>query len=107
MNTIMKNKYNFYGLCNRVQFPLYFIMIWRGIKIALGAKDKTGCLIATGIVSMFLFHVLENIGMNLGIMPVAGIPLPFISFGGTAMVANLSAIGIISNIWIRHQKILF
>jgi rod shape determining protein RodA len=86
---------------------LYFIMIWRGIKIALWAKDKTGCLIATGVVSMLFFHVMENIGMNLGIMPVAGIPLPFISFGGTAMVVNLAAIGILSNIWIHHQKILF
>jgi rod shape determining protein RodA len=86
---------------------LYFLMIWRSVKIAYQAKDKTGCLIATGVVSMFLFHVMENIGMNMGIMPIAGIPLPFISFGGTAMVANLIAIGLILNIWVHHQKIMF
>lgn len=86
---------------------LYFLMIWRGFKIAYQAKDKTGCLIATGIISMLLFHVMENIGMNMGIMPIAGIPLPFISFGGTAMVANLMAVGLLLNIWVHHQKILF
>jgi rod shape determining protein RodA len=86
---------------------LYFLMIWRGVRIAYQAKDKTGCLIATGIISMFLFHVTENIGMNMGMMPVAGIPLPFISFGGTAMVVNIIAIGILSNIWVHHQTIMF
>ncbi len=86
---------------------LYFIFIWRGLRIASLAKEENGCLIATGITAMFLFHVLENIGMNMGIMPVAGIPLPFISFGGTSMVINLVSIGFIANIWIRHQKISF
>ncbi|HBF37117.1 MAG TPA: rod shape-determining protein RodA, partial [Firmicutes bacterium] len=103
--SVLSEELGFIGSFGIIFF--YFLMIWHEIKISLQAKDKTGCLIATGIVSMFLFHVMENIGMNLGIMPVAGIPLPFISFGGTAMVANLSAIGIISNIWIHHQKIMF
>lgn len=86
---------------------LFFTLIWRGIRIALQAKDKTGSLIAVGIVAMLLFHILENAGMNIGLMPITGIPLPFISFGGTAMIANLLAMGLLSNIWARHQKIMF
>jgi rod shape determining protein RodA len=86
---------------------LYFILIWRGTRIAYQARDKTGSLIATGIISMFLFHVLENVGMNMGIMPITGIPLPFISSGGSAMIANLIGVGILVNIWARRQKIMF
>ena len=86
---------------------LYFTLIWRGIRIAFQAKDKTGSLIATGIVAMFLFHIMENAGMNMGIMPITGIPLPFISYGGSSMVSNLVAISLLSNIWARHQKIMF
>jgi len=86
---------------------LFFNLIWRGIRIAVQAKDKTDTLIAVGLLAMLLFHVLENIGMNLGIMPIAGIPLPFISFGGTAMITNLIAIGILSSIWVHRQGIMF
>lgn len=86
---------------------LFFTLIWRGIRIGYQARDKTGTIIAVGIVSMFLFHVLENIGMNMGIMPITGIPLPFISSGGSSMIANLAAIGILVNIWARRQKIMF
>lgn len=86
---------------------LYFTLIWRGFRIGFQAKDKTGSIIATGVVSMFLFHILENVGMNIGIMPITGIPLPFLSFGGTAMIVNIVAVSILSNIWARHQKIMF
>jgi rod shape determining protein RodA len=86
---------------------LYFTLIWRGFRIGFQAKDKTGSVIATGIVSMLLFHILENVGMNIGIMPITGIPLPFLSFGGSAMIANIVAVSILSNIWARHQKIMF
>ena len=86
---------------------LYFTIFWRGIRIAFQARDKTGTLIATGIVSLFLFHVLENVGMNIGVMPITGIPLPFISFGGTSMITSLIGISLLSNIWAHHQKILF
>ncbi|NLC54212.1 MAG: FtsW/RodA/SpoVE family cell cycle protein, partial [Firmicutes bacterium] len=71
------------------------------------AKDKNGVLVAAGIMAMFLFHILENIGMNIGIMPITGIPLPFISSGGSSMITNLLAIGFLENIWIRRQKLLF
>lgn len=86
---------------------LFFTLIWRGVRIAYQARDKTGSIIAIGIIAMFLFHILENVGMNMGIMPITGIPLPFISSGGSSMLANLVATGILINIWARRQKIMF
>ena len=86
---------------------LFFTIIWRGMKIALHAKDRAGAIIATGVLAMFLFHILENIGMNIGIMPITGIPLPFISSGGSSMISSLVAVGLLLNIWARHQRIMF
>jgi len=86
---------------------LFFTLIWRAVRIVYQARDKTGTIMAAGIMAMFLFHVLENIGMNIGIMPITGIPLPFISYGGTSMITNLLAVGILVNIWARRQKIMF
>jgi len=86
---------------------LYFLLLYRGVKIATAAKDSFGRLAATGIVTMLVFHILVNIGMNIGIMPVTGIPLPLFSYGGSAMLTNLAAIGLLENIYARRQKILF
>ncbi|HHV72419.1 MAG TPA: rod shape-determining protein RodA [Clostridia bacterium] len=86
---------------------LFFIIIWRGIKIAGRAKDMYGVLIAIGITSMFFFHVFENVGMALGIMPITGIPLPFVSYGGSAMFTNALSLGLLLNIYFRRQKIRF
>lgn len=86
---------------------LFFTLVWRGIRISYQARDKTGSIIGVGIVAMFLFHILENVGMNMGIMPITGIPLPFITSGGSSMIANLIAVGLLLNIWARRQKIMF
>lgn len=86
---------------------LYLLLIWRGLKIAMQARDKEGSLMAVGIVSMIFFHVFENVGMNIGIMPITGIPLPFISAGGSSMIANLIGVGILLNIWARRSSSLF
>jgi rod shape determining protein RodA len=86
---------------------LFFTLVWRGVRIAYQARDKAGTLTAIGIIAMFLFHIMENVGMNMGIMPITGIPLPFISSGGSSMIANLVSIGILINIWARRQKIMF
>jgi rod shape determining protein RodA len=86
---------------------LFLIVAWRGLKISQQAKERYGSLIAVGIMAMFLFHVLENAGMNMGMMPITGIPQPFISSGGSSMMANLFAVGFLENIWARRQKILF
>ena len=90
-----------------ILLALFFTLIWRGLRIAYQAKDKYGSLIATGVLSMFLFHVMENIGMNLGIMPITGIPLPFISSGASSMTAYLWGVGLLENVWVRRQKIMF
>ncbi|MGE5560643.1 MAG: rod shape-determining protein RodA [Chloroflexota bacterium] len=86
---------------------LYFFIVYRSIRIAASARDLFGSLIATGIVAMFIFHILTNIGMTTGIMPVTGIPLPLMSYGGTSMLINCLAIGMLEGIHMRRQKILF
>jgi rod shape determining protein RodA len=73
----------------------------------MASQDLFGSLIATGIVSMFLFHIVENIGMTMGIMPVTGLPLPFVSYGGSNMLTNMIALGILLNIYVRRKKIIF
>lgn len=86
---------------------LFFILVYRGVRIASKAWDMFGTLLATGIVSMIVFHLLVNIGMTAGIMPITGIPLPLFSYGGSSMLANLTAVGILLNINLRRQKLMF
>jgi rod shape determining protein RodA len=86
---------------------LYFILLYRGVKIAGAARDNFGTLLATGITSMLTFHVLVNVGMTAGIMPVTGIPLPLMSYGVSSLTTNMVSIGILLNIYMRRQKILF
>ena len=86
---------------------LYLIVLWRGIKIARDASDMFGRLLAVGITSMLAFHVLVNVGMTTGIMPVTGIPLPFMSYGVSSLTTNILSIAILLNIHMRKQKLLF
>ncbi|MDP3013196.1 MAG: FtsW/RodA/SpoVE family cell cycle protein, partial [Candidatus Subteraquimicrobiales bacterium] len=85
-----------------VLLGLFFMLIMRGIRVATVAKNMFGALIATGIVSMWLFQVLVNVGMNIGLMPITGIPLPFVSYGGSSMIVNLIAVGLLLNIYSRR-----
>ena len=86
---------------------LYLVVLWRGIKIARDASDMFGRLLAVGITSMLAFHVLVNVGMTTGIMPVTGIPLPFRSYGVSSLTTNILSIAILLNIHMRKQKLLF
>lgn len=86
---------------------LFLLLIYRSILIAFQSKDLFGTLIVTGIISMFTFHLLVNVGMTIGLMPITGIPLPLMSYGGSSMLANMIAIGLILNINMRRQKINF
>ena len=86
---------------------LYLVVLWRGIQIARQAQDSFGTLLAVGITSMLAFHVLVNVGMTAGIMPVTGIPLPFMSYGVSALTTNIWAITILMNIYLRNQKLQF
>lgn len=77
---------------------LFTFVLWRGVKIAFDAQDRTSSIIAFGIVITILYHCIINMGMTMGIMPVTGIPLPFISYGGSSLIMNLGLIGILLNI---------
>jgi rod shape determining protein RodA len=78
------------------------MVLWRAGRIAMGAEDLFGRLLATGIVCWFAFQAFENIGMTLGIMPVTGVPLPFVSYGGSSMFANMLAVGLLQNVHMRR-----
>lgn len=86
---------------------IYTVFLFRMLKIADNAKDMYGSLIVIGILSMFCFQIFENIAMAMGIMPVTGITLPFISYGGSSVVANMVALGIVLNVGIRSKIINF
>lgn len=86
---------------------LFFLLIMRGLHLASQSKDVFGMLIIIGVISMFTFHVLVNIGMTMGIMPVTGLPLPFMSYGGSSMLTNMIAVGLVLNVGMRRSKILF
>lgn len=83
------------------------ILIMRVINVARISKDNFGMMIAIGFAALIMFQMIINIGMNLGIAPVTGIPLPFVSHGGTSLVLGFMLIGIMQSIYIRHKKITF
>lgn len=86
---------------------LYFLLLYRVIVISRSSGDSFGSLLACGIFSMWLFQVFINVGMTLGIMPVTGIPLPFISYGGSALMVNMVCAGLLMNIYLRRKKLMF
>ncbi len=85
---------------------LYLALILRLFYLSYKMNDRFGGLIIAGIASMLLFHIFENIGMTIGLMPVTGIPLPFLSYGGSNMLANLASIGLVLNVVKRQQKVV-
>lgn len=83
------------------------IIITKAIYVAKTAKDDLGSYIAMGIAGIFVFHMLENIGMTIGLLPITGVPLPFVSYGGSSLLTNLILIGLLLNISGRRQKTIF
>ena len=86
---------------------LYVVLITKAVYVAKTAKDDAGAYMAAGIAGIFFFHMLENIGMTMGLLPITGIPLPFVSYGGSSMVTNLIMIAILLNISARRKRALF
>ncbi len=86
---------------------LFVALLLRGLSIAASAEDRFGVFVASGIVTMLLFHLFINIGMNVGLLPVTGIPLPFVSYGGTSLLVSLVAIGLLESIAVRRKKLQF
>ena len=86
---------------------LYVVLITKIIYIAKTAKDDKGSYIAIGVAGVFVFHMVENIGMTMGLLPITGVPLPFVSYGGSSLLTNLILIALVLNISGRRKKSLF
>lgn len=86
---------------------LFAVFVWRALVLAEEARDIFGTLLAAGIAVMLTFHATANIGMTMGIVPVVGIPLPFVSYGGSSLLMNMIALGILQSIAMRRQKLIF
>jgi len=87
-----------------IVIALYALLILRMLMIAGLARDRFGQLAATGIAAMFGFHVFVNIGMAVGLLPVTGLPLPFLSFGGSFYLAMVLSVAIVNSIWMTHSR---
>jgi rod shape determining protein RodA len=81
---------------------LFTVLVWRGLRIAILAKDRYGTLLATGVVAILAMQVFVNVGMTIGIMPVTGLPLPFVSYGGTSLIVWFAMIGLLLNVHMRR-----
>lgn len=86
---------------------LYLFFILRMLNIASKSKDLYGMLIIIGVITMFASHIFINIGMTIGIMPITGLPLPFMSYGGSSFITNMIAVGLVLNVGMRRYRILF
>jgi len=86
---------------------LYVVILYRCLLAATTSPDRKGTLVAGGVLSLFLFHILINVGMTMGIMPVTGVPLPFLSHGGSALLVDSFAAGMVLNVGWKRYKILF
>lgn len=86
---------------------LFAILIWRLISIALNIKDKTALYIVCGIAGMLAFQLFVNIGMTMRLVPVTGIPLPFISYGGSSLITSMASLGVVENIYKQNIKTIF
>ncbi len=100
--TVIAEELGFIG--GLLLLTLYVIWVWRALRIAATAGDRVGALIATGIVTMMVFHIVVNIGMTVGLMPVTGIPLPLMSYGGSSLLTTLAATGLLLSIRLRRRS---
>lgn len=101
--TVLAEEFGLIG--SVVLLALFAFILYRGVKIAKTSKDLFGSLLAVGITGMIFFHIMVNIGMTLGMMPITGIPLSFVSYGGSALMTNMMAIGILLSISMRREKL--
>jgi rod shape determining protein RodA len=98
---VVSERYGFLGAL--LLIILYGLFVWRALRIATMARDIYGSLIAGGIAVVVVFQVFVNVGMTIGIMPVTGIPLPFVSYGGSAMITNLMLVGLLESVHLRAR----
>ena len=87
-----------------IVITLYSVVLFSGIRIAGQARDRLGKLLAVGVVTLFFSHVFINIGMNIRIMPVTGVPLPLLSYGGSSVLCSLIAAGVLQNVHLYRRS---
>ena len=85
-----------------ILLSLYAALLWRGMRVAIQAKDRTGALIAVGLCAMIALEILINVGMTMGIMPVSGLPLPLLTYGGSSLLTTMLSVGLLLNIQMRR-----
>jgi rod shape determining protein RodA len=100
--TVAGEEFGFLG--STFVLTLYALLLWRSIRIAFLSKDPFGTYLASGVAMMFAVQMFVNIGMVIGIMPITGIPLPFLSYGGSSMLASCIGVGILLNVHMRRFK---
>jgi rod shape determining protein RodA len=103
--TVLGEELGFLGAI--VLLGLYTLVLLGAVRAMLAAKDRFGLYLAAGLTAMIAFHIVVNIGMTIGIMPITGIPLPFMSYGGSAILTNFIAVGILLNIYKRRDALEF
>jgi rod shape determining protein RodA len=102
---VLNEKMGFIG--GTLLLGLFALLLYRGLRIAYVAQDRFGLFLAVGVSAMILFHVFINAGMNMGVAPVTGIPLPFVSYGGTALIIAMASMGLLESVATRRQKLQF
>ncbi len=103
--TVVGEEFGYVGSVALV--ALYAIVLAGAVQAMLAARDRFGLLLAVGLIAMLIFHITINIGMTVGIMPITGIPLPFLSYGGTAILTDFAAVGLLLNIYLQRNKLVF
>jgi rod shape determining protein RodA len=103
--SIIGEEYGFVG--GSIVISLFFLLIYHLTKTALDTNDRYNTYLCSGIISMITFHVFQNIGMTIQVLPITGIPLPFISYGGSSLMGNMMAMGLIYSIHYHHKSYMF
>ncbi|WP_312468907.1 FtsW/RodA/SpoVE family cell cycle protein [Neobacillus sp.] len=103
--SVVGEEYGFIGAS--VLISLFFLLIYHITKVGMETKNNFYTYICVGVISMITFHVFQNIGMTIGVLPITGIPLPFISYGGSALMGNMMALGLIFSIRYHYKKYMF
>lgn len=103
--SVIGENFGFIGSC--VLIFLYFLLIYQMIKVTFETRNVFYAYISTGVIMMILFHVFENVGMSIGLLPLTGIPLPFVSAGGSALIGNMIGIGLIMSMQYHNKSYMF
>jgi rod shape determining protein RodA len=98
--TVIAEEFGFIGAT--ILLGLFALLLWRAIRIAAASRDTFGMLIAGGVIAVFSFQLFINVGMSIGIMPVTGLPLPFVSYGGTSLIGSFLMVGLLQNVHMRR-----